>query len=224
MNKKVKTAELFTVTTPYLAPLFAGAEHPWQILPKIKGYINAILENPPAGFTLWREGVLVGENAEISPLATIEPPCVLGAGTVVRPGAYIRGGVITGEACVIGNSSELKNCVLLARAKVPHYNYVGDSVLGAGAHMGAGAICSNLKSSGGEVTVHGEKEHATGLRKLGAIVGDGAEIGCGCVLNPGTVIGKRTRVYPLTSVRGVIGEDMIVKSMAEIAEIEKDRF
>ncbi|MBQ8449021.1 MAG: UDP-N-acetylglucosamine pyrophosphorylase [Clostridia bacterium] len=219
----MKTAELFGSLPNYISPLFDGAEYPWEILPKIKEYIAELLASPPEGFSLLREGVLVGEGVKISPFATIDPPAVLGAGTEVRPGAYIRGNVITGERCVIGNSSELKNCVLMERAQVPHYNYVGDSVLGAGAHMGAGAICSNLKSGGGNVTVHGDAEYATGLRKLGAILGDGADVGCGCVLNPGTVIGKGSRIYPLTPVRGVIDEGMIVKSMDNIVEMEKDR-
>ena len=219
MNKDVRIEELFEIKTPYLAGLFEGKEYPWEVLPKIKSYIKKLLDEPPAGFTVLKEGVLIGENVKISPTPTIEPPAVLGAGTEVRPGAYIRGNVITGADCVIGNSSELKNCVLMQHVQVPHYNYVGDSVLGNGAHMGAGSICSNLKSRGGNVTVHGEKGYATGLRKLGAILGDGADIGCGCVLNPGTVIGKGTNVYPLTSVRGVIGAHKIVKSMDNIVDV-----
>ena len=214
----VKTNELFELRTPYLEELFAGAEYPWEVLPEIKNYVKKLLENPPAGFTLLKEGVLVGENVKISPLSTIEPPAVIGAGPEVRPGAYIRGNVITGADCVLGNSSELKNCVLMEHVQVPHYNYVGDSVLGNGAHMGAGSICSNLKSGGGSVTVHGDEEFATGLRKLGAILGDGADIGCGCVLNPGTVVGKNTNIYPLTSVRGVIPANKIVKTMENIVE------
>lgn len=221
MNKQVKTAELFELRTPYLAELFAGKEYPWEVLPEIKNHVKKLLENPPAGFRLLCEGVLVGENVKISPTATIEPPAVIGAGTEVRPGAYIRGNVITGADCVIGNSSELKNCVLMEHVQVPHYNYVGDSVLGNGAHMGAGSICSNLKSGGGNVTVHGEEEYATGLRKLGAVLGDGADIGCGCVLNPGTVVGRNTNIYPLTSVRGVIAPNKIVKAMDNIVEKEE---
>ena len=220
MSEKIKTAELFASVPPYIAPLFAGAEYPWQILPKLKGYIEALLCDIPKGFSLWKSGVLVGENVQISPLATVEAPAVLGGGTVVRPYAYIRGGVITGENCTIGNSSELKCCVLLSRAQAPHYNYVGDSILGSRAHLGAGAICSNLKSDGKNVVVHGEKSYATGLRKLGAIVGDGAEVGCGCVLNPGSVIGAGARIYPLTSVRGVVREGVILKAVGNTAEIE----
>jgi NDP-sugar pyrophosphorylase family protein len=223
MSDKIKIADLFSEIPQYLAPLFERAEYPWEILPQIKAYIGELLENAPEGFSLLKSGVLIGKGAEISPLATVEPPAVIGGGTVVRPYAYIRGGVITGEGCVIGNSSELKNCVLLSRAQAPHYNYVGDSILGRGAHLGAGAICSNLRSDGQSVTVRGEKSYATGLRKLGAFVGDGAEVGCGCVLNPGTVIGKGSRIYPLTSVRGVLREGVILKAAGEAAEIEKDR-
>ena len=160
--------------------------------------------------------VLVGENVKIYPTATIEAPAIIGSGTEVRPGAFIRGSVITGENCVIGNSSELKNCVLLDRVQVPHYNYVGDSVLGNRAHMGAGSICSNLKSDGKAVVIHGDENIETGLRKIGGILADGADIGCGCVLNPGTVIGKNTSVYPLTALRGVIPGGCIVKSMETI--------
>ena len=162
------------------------------------------------------DGILVGEHVRIHPAATIEPPAVIGAGTEIRPGAFLRGNVIIGENCVIGNSSELKNCILLDGVQVPHYNYVGDSILGNRAHMGAGSICSNLKSDGKPVVIHGDEEYATGLRKVGGILADGADIGCGCVLNPGTIIGKNTSVYPLTSVRGVIGEASIVKSTTQV--------
>ena len=221
MNKTVLIKELFEIKTPYLSELFSAAEYPWEILPEIKNHIKKLLAEPPAGFTFFKEGVLIGENVKISPTATIEAPAIIGAGTEIRPGAYIRGNVITGGGCVIGNSSELKNCVLLEHVQVPHYNYVGDSVIGNGAHMGAGSICSNLKSGGGNVTVHGDREYPTGLRKLGAILGDGADIGCGCVLNPGTVVGKNTNIYPLTSVRGVICSNSIVKTMENIVEKEE---
>ena len=221
MNKTVLTKELFEIKTPYLTELFENTEYPWEALPQIKNHVKKILAEPPAGFTSLKENVLIGENVKISPTATIEAPAVIGAGTEIRPGAYLRGNVITGENCVIGNSSELKNCVLMEHVQVPHYNYVGDSILGNGAHMGAGSICSNLKSGGGNITVHGDEEYPTGLRKLGAILGDGADIGCGCVLNPGTVVGKGTNVYPLTSVRGVIGAHQIVKSMENIVKKEE---
>lgn len=218
MSKKVKTEELFECKTEYLKELFASSEYPWEMLPKIKEYILALIAEGIEGYTLISEGVLVGENVKIYPTATIEAPTIIGSGTEVRPGAFIRGSVITGEKCVIGNSSELKNCVLLDGVQVPHYNYVGDSVLGNKAHLGAGSICSNLKSDGKSVVIHGDTEYATGLRKVGAILADGADVGCGCVLNPGTVIGKATSVYPRTSVRGVVGEDSIVKSMDNIVK------
>ena len=160
--------------------------------------------------------MLIGKDVKIHESAVIEPPAIIGNGCEIRPGAYIRGNVITGDGCVIGNSSELKNCILLSRVQVPHYNYVGDSVLGNRAHMGAGSICSNLKSDKSNITVKGDRTYETGLRKFGAILGDGADIGCGSVLNPGTVIGKDTSVYPLTAVRGVIACGCIVKSLSEI--------
>lgn len=218
MSKKVKTCELFDCKTEYLTPLFSSSEYPWEMLSKIKEYIVRLTNEGIEGYTLIADGVLVGENVKISPTATIEAPAVLGSGTEVRPGAFLRGNVITGERCVIGNSSELKNCILLEGVQIPHYNYVGDSILGNRAHMGAGSICSNLKSDGKAVVIHGEEEYETGLRKIGGILADGADIGCGCVLNPGTVIGRGTSVYPLTSVRGVIEEFSIVKSMNNIVK------
>lgn len=218
MEKKVKTAELFDCQTSYLKELFDNAEYPWEMLPKIKAHILSIIENGMEGYTLLKEGVLVGEGVKIAPTATIEGPTVIGAGTEIRPGAYIRGSVITGEKCVIGNSSELKNCVLLNTVQVPHYNYVGDSVLGNYAHMGAGSICSNLKSDGKNIVIHGDVEYETGLRKIGGILGDHADIGCGCVLNPGTVIGKNTSVYPLNSLRGVFPEGCIVKKLDDVVK------
>ncbi len=212
MNKPVKNSELFELNNSYIAPLFQDREYPWEVLPKIKEYINELIKKGIPGYTEISEGVLIGENVKIYPTATIEAPAIIGSGTEVRPGAFIRGSVITGENCVLGNSSELKNCVLLDRVQVPHYNYVGDSVLGNFAHMGAGSICSNLKSDGKSVVIHGEEDIKTGLRKIGAILADHADIGCGCVLNPGTVVGKNTSVYPLTALRGVYPPDSIVKS------------
>lgn len=212
MSKSVKIADLFEIDTPYIAPLFDGAEYPWEVLPKIKDYIQALIKEGIEGYREIADGVLVGENVKIYPTATIEPPAIIGSGSEVRPGAFIRGSVICGENCVIGNSSELKNCVLLNKVQVPHYNYVGDSVLGNFAHMGAGSICSNLKSDGKSVVIHAQCDIETGLRKIGAILADHADIGCGCVMNPGTVVGKNTSVYPLTALRGVYPADSIVKA------------
>ncbi len=216
MNKKIKTSELFECNIPYLKDLFDSCEYPWEMLPKIKDLIASLLESGIEDFTLLNEGVLVGKNVKISPTATIEAPAIIGHNTELRPGAYIRGNVITGSGCVMGNSSEYKNCILLDNVQTPHYNYIGDSVLGNKAHTGAGAICSNLKSDGRAVIIRGEENIETGLRKIGGILADGADVGCGCVINPGTVIGKNTSVYPLTSLRGVYPENSIVKSQTQV--------
>ncbi len=206
------------MTVPYLTPLFESVEYPWEILPLIKEYIKKV--KLPEGYVEYKSGVFIGENVKIASTATIEALCVIGSNTEIRPGAYIRGNVITGEGCVIGNSTELKNCILLNGVQVPHYNYVGDSILGNRAHMGAGSICSNLKSDGSNVTLKLDDgtRIETGLRKVGAILADHADIGCGCVLNPGTVIGRGTTVYPLTSVRGVMPQNSIVKALDNIVE------
>ena len=211
LNKLVKTQDLYTTTPSYLTVLFESSEYPWEILPKINKYAWSLIEKGIDGYTAIATGVLVGENVKIYPNVTIEPPAIIGSNSEVRPGAFIRGNVITGEGCVIGNSSELKNCILLDKVQIPHYNYVGDSVLGNRAHTGAGTICSNLKSDGKPVVIHGDQDYETGLRKVGGILADGADIGCGSVINPGTVIGKNTSVYPLTALRGVYPADSIVK-------------
>lgn len=218
LSKLVETKDLFECKTPYLEKLFNDHKYPWEILPNIKTYINALIEKGLEGFEKIADDVYVGKNVKIYPNAVIEGPAIIGEGTEIRPGAFIRGSVITGANCVIGNSSELKNCVLLEKVQVPHYNYVGDSILGNRAHMGAGSICSNLKSDGKAVVIHGDTDFETGLRKIGGILADGADIGCGCVLNPGTVIGKNTSVYPLNALRGVFPSDSIVKSQNNIAE------
>ena len=218
LNKSVEIKELFDCKTPYLISLFEKYKYPWEILPEIKNYIMGLIENGIDGYEEISEGVLVGKNVKIYPTAVIEAPAIIGEGTEIRPGAFIRGSVITGANCVIGNSTELKNCVMLDKVQVPHYNYVGDSVLGNHAHMGAGSICSNLKSDGKPVVIHGDTDYETGLRKIGGILADGADVCCGCVLNPGTVIGKNTSVYPLTSLRGVFPSDCIVKSADNIVK------
>lgn len=216
MNKHVYTKELFTCKTPYLCTFFQTYEFPWEMLPYIKDLLIHLIQAGIPGFQKLKDGVLIGKNVTIHPTATIEAPAIIGSGTEIRPGAFIRGNVITGSNCVIGNSSELKNSILLDNVQVPHYNYIGDSILGNYAHMGAGSICSNLKSDGKSVVIHSDHDYKTGLRKVGGILGDHADVGCGCVLNPGTVIGKNTSVYPLTALRGVIPEDCIVKSADNI--------
>jgi len=212
LNKLVKTKDLFSSVPAHLSPLFDSCEYPWEMLPKIKDYILTLIKEGIPGYTLISENVLVGENVKIYDTATIEPPAIIGSGSEVRPGAFIRGSVIVGEGCVVGNSSELKNCILLNKVQIPHYNYIGDSILGNKAHTGAGTICSNLKSDGRAVVIHGDTDYETGLRKIGGILADGADVGCGSVINPGTVIGKNTSVYPLTALRGVYPSDCIVKA------------
>ena len=160
----IKNSDLFANIPPLFSPLFDGIEYPWELLPRIKDFILRLLSEGAEGYSLLFDGVLVGREVKIAPTAVIEGTAVIGHGTVLRPGAYLRGGVLIGEGCVIGNSTELKNCLIMNRAQVPHYNYVGDSVLGRGAHMGAGAVCSNLKSDGKNVVIHGKRDYETGLR------------------------------------------------------------
>ncbi len=211
MDRSVKTKELFSNIPAEIAPLFAETIYPWEALPRLKALLLDFISHAPAGYTKYSEDVLIGENVKIYPSATIEGPAVIGDGCEIRPGAFIRGNVFIGKNCVIGNSSELKSAILFDRVQVPHYNYIGDSILGYKAHTGAGTICSNLKTDGKNVVVHGDCDYDTGLRKLGGILADGADIGCGAVLNPGTVIGKNTSAYPLTPLRGVYPANVIIK-------------
>ena len=215
MVKNVKTKELFDCKVEYLKELFENCEYPWEIIEKIKEHINWLTEKEMSGFKMISQDVWVGENVKIYDTVTIEGPCIIGKNTTIRPGAFLRGNIITGENCVIGNSTELKNCILLDNVQAPHYNYIGDSILGNYAHMGAGAICSNLKADNKAVVIHGDADYITNMRKIGGILADKADVGCGCVLNPGTVIGKNTSVYPLTLLRGVYPSDCIVKSSKE---------
>ena len=216
MSEWIENKKLFSCETLYLKNLFETFVYPWEILPNIKNFIAEILKTGIEGYEQFSEGVLVGENVKIHPSAVIEGTAVIGDGTTLRPGAFLRGNVVLGKDCVVGNSTELKNCILLDKVQVPHYNYVGDSILGNRSHLGAGVICSNLKSDGKNVVIHSNENYATNLRKVGAFIGDGAEIGCGCVLNPGTIIGKNTSVYPLLSLRGVFPSESIVKNADSI--------
>ena len=212
--------ELYTIENPLIAPLFEGLTYPFEVLPKIGDYIKNV------GPTLDKEvyedlgdNIWIAKSAKISPSAFIAGPCIIGENTEVRHCAFIRGNALVGNNCVVGNSTELKNVVLVGKVQVPHYNYVGDSVLGYGSHMGAGSITSNVKSDKTLVTVkNGGETLETGLKKFGAMIGDGVEVGCGSVLNPGTVIGKNTNIYPLSSVRGVVEANSIYKKAGEVAE------
>ena len=203
--------DLFDNIPSMLVPLFKDIAYTWEAIPKIKDYIKFLISMGLNGYREIDKGVFVGENVKIDKGVKIIPPAIIGDGTEIRHGAYLRGNVIILDGCVIGNSTEIKNSIIFNNAACPHYNYVGDSIIGSYAHLGAGVICSNLKSDKTDIFVKGNKKYHTGLKKMGAILGDRAEIGCGCVLNPGTVIGKNTSVYPLTSVRGVIPGDCIVK-------------
>ncbi len=218
MKDKIRISDLFDCITPYLNELFSSAEYPWELLPLIKEYAAKLVQSGIEGFSRYSDNVLIGKNVTIHPTASINGPAIIGDGTEIRPGAYLRGNIITGSGCTVGNSTELKNCILLNNVQVPHYNYVGDSVLGNCAHMGAGSICSNLKSDGKSVIIRGKDVYHTNLRKVGAFLGDNADIGCGCVLNPGVVIGKATAVYPLNSLRGVFESGCIVKNQADVVK------
>ena len=219
---KIKCLDLFEKSNiSYIDELIFSKENPWEVLPEIKSHIIKLIEKGIEGFSELEPGILIGRNVKIAKTATIVAPTIIGNNVEIRPGAYIRGSVIVGDECVVGNSSELKNAVLMRHAQVPHYNYVGDSIVGNYAHMGAGSILSNLRSDGKNIIIHGEKDHETGLRKIGGFLADHADIGCGSVLNPGTVVGKNTQVYPLSMLRGVYKENSIVKSTRVVVEREE---
>lgn len=199
--------------------IFDGVKYPWEALAKIKNFIFEYAKNLPDDFERIEEFVWVGKGTTMEKSVLIKGPAIIGYNCEIRHSAYIRDNVIIGNNVVVGNSTEIKNSILFNKAQVPHYNYVGDSILGYKAHLGAGAITSNLKSDGTLVKVkYGTDIIETGLRKFGAIVGDLSEVGCNSVLNPGTIIGKNSMVYPLSSVRGYIPEKSILKNNGEIVE------
>lgn len=195
--------------------------YPWEALKGIGEMINNLGQQLPAEeFLQITPGVWVHSTAQIAPTAYLGAPCIIGADTEVRHGAFIRGSALVGDGCVVGNSVELKNVILFDGVQVPHYNYIGDSILGYKAHMGAGALTSNVKSDKTLVTVHTDPPIFTGIKKVGAMLGDYVEVGCNSVLNPGTVIGRRSSVYPGSSVRGVIPADSIYKGNGNIVKRE----
>ena len=185
---------------------------PWDALKGIKDFILSLGETLDADYTQVSPQVWVHNTAKVAPTAYLGAPCIIGAGTEVRHGAFIRGSALVGENCVVGNSVELKNVILFDNVQVPHYNYVGDSILGYKSHMGAGSLTSNVKSDKTLVTIHAEEDIPTGLKKVGAMLGDFVEVGCNSVLNPGTVIGRNSNVYPLSCVRGVLPANSIYKT------------
>lgn len=222
--KELTVTKLFDNVDQMIAPLFEGIELPFEALSKIGDFIKAL--GPTLDKELYEsrgENIWIAKSAKVAPSASITGPCIIGENTEVRHCAFIRGNALVGKNCVVGNSTELKNVVLIGKVQVPHYNYVGDSILGYGSHMGAGSITSNVKSDKTLVTVKiGNERLETGLKKFGAILGDCVEVGCGSVLNPGTVIGKNSNIYPLSSVRGFVPEGSIYKKAGEVVEKRND--
>ncbi len=218
--KALETKELYSMENTIAAPIFEGTKYPFEVLPKIKDFILELAKTlDMTKFEEMGENIFIAKSAKVAPTAFINGPCIIDEEAEIRHCAFIRGNAIVGKGAVVGNSTELKNVILFDKAQVPHYNYVGDSVIGFRSHMGAGAITSNLKSDKTLVTVKTpEGRLETGLKKFGAMLGDNVEVGCGSVLNPGTVIGQNTNVYPLSSVRGFIPANSIYKKLGEIAE------
>ncbi len=215
----MKLKELYDLQHTLAKEYLQAFVYPWEALKGIKEAILAIGEGLPDEYVQVSEQVWVHVSANVAPTAYLGAPCIIGAGTEVRHGAFVRGSALVGENCVVGNSVELKNVILFDNVQVPHYNYVGDSILGYKAHMGAGSITSNVKSDKSLVVVkNGEERIETGLKKVGAMLGDFVEVGCNSVLNPGTVIGRNSNVYPLSCVRGVIPANSIFKSAGNVVK------
>lgn len=209
---------LYSLSQTIASSIFEGATYPWEVLPKIKEFIVTLGNSLDSNIYEYKgENIWIAKSAKVAPTAYIAGPAIIGEDTEIRHCAFIRGNAIVGNHCVVGNSTELKNVILFNNVQVPHYNYVGDSILGYKSHMGAGSITSNVKSDKKLVLVkNGTECFETGLKKFGAMIGDGVEVGCNSVLNPGTVIGKNSNIYPLSCVRGVIPENSIYKNKNEI--------
>lgn len=211
--------ELYDLSHSMAGAYLEGFTYPWEALKGIKDMIVALGQTLDAEqYDQVAPQVWVHKTAKVAPTAYLGAPCIIGAGTEVRHCAFVRGAALVGENCVVGNSVELKNVILFDSVQVPHYNYVGDSILGYKSHMGAGSITSNVKSDKALVVIHGPEEIPTGQKKVGAMLGDFVEVGCNSVLNPGTVIGRNSNVYPLSCVRGTVPENSIYKTGGKIAE------
>ena len=216
------TKELFALEHTMAGEFLAQYDYPWQALNGIKDLILKLGKDLGPEYTEINPKVWVHESAAVAPTAFLGAPCIIGPGTEVRHCAFIRGSALVGENCVVGNSVELKNVILFDGVQVPHFNYVGDSILGYKSHMGAGSVTSNVKSDQTLVTVkNGNEKIETGLKKFGAMLGDHVEVGCNSVLNPGTVIGRNSNVYPTSCVRGVIPEKCIWKNDGRIVKKEQ---
>lgn len=216
----IKIENLLDLSKTAAASLFDGKAFPFEVLPEIKSYILNVLipsldknEFEQAGENVW-----IAKTAKVAPSALINGPTVIFPEAEIRHGAFIRGSAVVGRGAVVGNSTELKNCVLFDMVQVPHYNYVGDAVLGFKAHMGAGAITANIKADKSNVIIRGGLNIDTGLRKMGAVLGDFADVGCNSVLTPGVIIGRGTNLYPLSMVRGVVPANSVYKSGGKIAK------
>lgn len=218
MYEELTVKALYDLQYTAAKPLLESVTYPWEALKSIGAFILELGKTLPTGeYEQREENIWVAKTAKIYPNVYIAGPTIIGPDTEVRPGAFIRGNALVGAGCVVGNSTELKNAILFDGAQTPHYNYIGDSILGHLAHTGAGAITSNLKQDHSNVTIRlGDEKVDTGLRKFGAMLGDNVEVGCGSVLNPGTVVGKAAHIYPLSMVRGFVPANTIYKRAGEI--------
>lgn len=216
--EECKVKNLYNLTETIAKELLENIEYPWEALPKISNFILELGDKlDKERYEKRGENIWIAKTAKVAPTAYINGPAIIGENAEIRHCAFIRGNAIVGDGAVVGNSTELKNVILFNKVQVPHYNYVGDSILGYKSHMGAGSITSNVKSDKKLVIVkNGDKKIETGLKKFGAMIGDNVEVGCGSILNPGTVIGNNTNIYPLSSVRGVVKENSIYKNQNEI--------
>ena len=218
--RDTEISALYTLEETIAKDIFDGAVYPWEVLKKISDFIVALGSTlPEERYEKRGDNVWIAKSAKVYPSACVGGPAIIDEEAEVRHCAFIRGSAIVGKGAVVGNSTELKNVILFNKVQVPHYNYVGDSILGFKAHMGAGSITSNVKSDKTLVVVRaGEETHETGLKKFGAMLGDNVEVGCNSVLNPGTVIGRQANVYPTSMVRGFIPAGSIYKKQGEIVE------
>ena len=211
---------MYDLNETIAAQLFTGADYPWEVLGKISDFIIKLGNSLDSSrYENRGENIWIAKSAKVAPTACLNGPLIIDEEAEIRHCAFIRGSAIVGKGAVVGNSTELKNVVIFNRVQVPHYNYVGDSILGYKSHMGAGSITSNVKSDKTLVTVkNGSEVIETGMKKFGAMIGDYVEVGCNSVLNPGTVVGRHTNIYPLSMVRGVIASNSIYKNKNEIVE------
>ena len=216
--------ELYTLEETIAKDLFDKVTYPWEVLPNIGSFIKELGNTLSSDeYEKRGENVWVAKSAKVFDSAYINGPCIIGKDAEVRHCAFIRGNAIVGEGAVVGNSTELKNVILFNKVQVPHYNYVGDSILGFRAHMGAGSITSNVKSDKKLIVIKGPDGNVeTGIKKIGAFLGDNVEVGCGSVLNPGTIVGRESNIYPLSSVRGCVPAKSIYKNKNEIVEKNND--